>query len=280
MTAPCRARSARRPTVTAPARTPATVSDPALAAVLDWWDVHARHLPWRASRDVYAIWVSEVMSAQTSLARAAQAWERWMSRWPTIGALADASLTDVLAQWQGLGYPRRARDLHRSARIVVGSGWPEDLTELPGVGVYVAAAIRCFAREEPVLPRDVNVVRVLARRFPDGVDIAGDPWRAGQALMEFGQRICAARPSCERCPARAGCAGPSGPAAGDGDGTGRPPRRQKPFAGSLRQRRGRLLAQVIATGDVALVGTDADAAVGLAADGLVRILGGRVLAPE
>jgi A/G-specific adenine glycosylase len=251
------------------------VTDPPLAAVLEWWDRHRRPLPWRASRDVYAIWVSEVMSAQTTVGRAAEAWERWITRWPTVESLAAASLADVLALWQGLGYPRRARDLHRSARIVARSGWPQDLTALPGVGVYVASAIRCFALEEPVLPRDVNVRRVLERRFPDGVDIAADPWRAGQALMEFGQRVCAVRPRCEVCPVRAGCRG-AGSQASPGP---RPARRQKPFEGSLRQRRGRLLRQVIAEGSVAAGSVDAEAADGLVADCLVVREGDRLRAP-
>jgi A/G-specific adenine glycosylase len=250
------------------------MADPALVAVRDWWAANARELPWRSSRDVYAVWVSEVMSAQTTVGRAAEAWVQWMRRWPTVEDLARASLADVLAQWQGLGYPRRARDLHRSARIVVESGWPEDFTELPGVGAYVAAAIRCFALEEPVLPLDVNVARVLRRRFPGGVDISSDPWRSGQAMMEFGQRICAARPRCERCPVRAGCRGSDdlepGPAL----------RRRKPFAGSLRQRRGRLLARVIAEGGVPFEGADRDAAAGLAQDGLVVLAGDRLLPPE
>lgn len=250
------------------------MADPDLAAVLDWWTANARELPWRSSRDVYAVWASEVMSAQTTVARAAEAWVRWMQRWPTVEALARASLADVLGEWQGLGYPRRARDLHRSARIVVESGWPEDLTELPGVGAYVAAAIRCFALEEPVLPLDVNVKRVLRRRFPGRVDISGDPWRAGQAMMEFGQRICSARPRCELCPVRAGCTGSE-------DLERRPgPRRQKPFAGSLRQRRGRLLARVIADGGVPVEDADREAAAGLADDGLVVLAGGHVLPPE
>ena len=161
-------------------RSSTCMADRDLAAVLEWWTANARELPWRTSRDVYAVWVSEVMSAQTTVARAAEAWVRWMQRWPTVEALAGASLAEVLGEWQGLGYPRRARDLHRSARIVVESGWPEDLTELPGVGAYVAAAIRCFALEEPVLPLDVNVKRVLRRRFPGGIDISvtrGGPGR-------------------------------------------------------------------------------------------------------
>ena len=148
--------------------------------MLEWWTANARDLPWRATRDVYAVWVAEVMSAQTTVGRSARSWARWMERWPTVEALAAAALVDVLAAWQGLGYPRRARDLHRSARIIAAAGWPDDLTELPGVGAYVAAAVRCFAREEPVLPLDVNVRRVLRRRFPEGVDISGDPWRAGR----------------------------------------------------------------------------------------------------
>jgi A/G-specific adenine glycosylase len=250
-----------------------TVADPGVAAVLDWWTANARQLPWRTSRDVYAIWVSEVMSTQTTVNRAAEAWVRWMERWPTVDALAAASLADVLAEWQGLGYPRRARDLHRSARIVMDSGWPQDLTDLPGVGAYVAAAVRCFALEEPVLPLDVNVKRVLRRRFPEGADISADPWRVGQAIMEFGQQICAARPMCEMCPVSDGCGGSGDPA--DWPVT----RQQKPFEGSLRQRRGRLLREVIAGGVVAIEDADPEAAAGLVDDGLVVLGDGRLLAP-
>ena len=251
------------------------VADPEVAGVLDWWSANARPLPWRSSRDVYAVWVSEVMSAQTTVNRAAEAWACWMERWPTVAALAAASLAEVLGQWQGLGYPRRARDLHRSARIVVASGWPEDLQTLPGVGPYVAAAVNCFAREQPVLPMDVNVSRVLARRFPGGVDISGDPWRAGQALMEFGQRICSARPRCGECPVRPGCSGPSA-----GDGGAGPARRQETFEGSVRQRRGRLLRRVLAEGAVALEADDRGIAAGLAHDGLAVLDGGWLRRPE
>ena len=263
--------SAGTPHTTAPAW---TVTDAAVAAVLDWWAVHARPLPWRSTRDVYAVWVSEVMSAQTTVGRAAEAWLLWMARWPTVEALAAASLADVLGQWQGLGYPRRARDLHRSARIVAESGWPEDLRILPGVGPYIADAVRCFAREEPVLPMDVNVRRVLRRRFAGGIDISGDPWRAGQALMEFGQRVCTARPRCGACPVRRGCAGPD---AGDGDAV--PARRQKPFEGSVRQHRGRLLRRVLAEGAIAVEGVEAEIAAGLASDGLAVLEDGWLRPP-
>jgi A/G-specific adenine glycosylase len=251
-----------------------SVSDPDVSAVLDWWTANARPLPWRSTRDVYAVWVSEVMSAQTTVDRAAQAWVRWMKRWPTVEALATASLADVLVQWQGLGYPRRARDLHRSARIVARSGWPDDLRALPGVGPYIAAAVRCFAREEPVLPLDVNVRRVLRRRFDGAVDISGDPWRAGQALMEFGQRVCTARPSCGGCPVREGCAGPA-----SADRAAGPARRQKPFEGSVRQRRGRLLRRVLAEGGVPVERHEAEVAAGLADDGLALLEDGWLRPP-
>ncbi|MGH2895038.1 MAG: A/G-specific adenine glycosylase [Solirubrobacteraceae bacterium] len=259
--------------ITAPAW---RVSDPEVAAVLDWWTANARPLPWRATRDVYAVWVSEVMSAQTTVNRSAEAWVEWIERWPTVEALAAASLADVLTQWQGLGYPRRARDLHRSARIVVRFGWPEDLRTLPGVGPYIAAAISCFAREEPVLPLDVNVRRVLRRRFQGGIDISDDPWRAGQALMEFGQRVCTARPGCGACQVRVGC---PGPAAADNDAA--PARRQEPFQGSVRQRRGWLLRRVLAEGAVDVGGGEREIAAGLASDGLA-VLGddGRLRPPR
>ncbi|MGZ4177439.1 MAG: A/G-specific adenine glycosylase [Solirubrobacteraceae bacterium] len=261
--------------ITAPDR---SVTDPEVAGIIEWWTDNARSLPWRVTRDVYAVWVSEVMSAQTTVNRAAQAWLRWMERWPTVEALAGASLGDVLGQWQGLGYPRRARDLHRSARIVAASGWPDDLETLPGVGPYIAAAVRCFALEEPVLPMDVNVARVLRRRFPGGVDTAQDPWRAGQALMEFGQRVCTARPRCRECPVRDGCAGPDAGEAGAGGA--RAVRRQKPFEGSVRQRRGRLLRRVLAEGVVVLEDEDGEIAAGLARDGLAVLAGDRLTAPR
>lgn len=269
MSAPVARRSRQPP----PQPAVGTDADRALGAVIDWWTGAARPLPWRATRDPYAVWVSEVMSAQTTVGRAAEAWVRWMQRWPTVQALAGATLTDVLVQWQGLGYPRRARDLHRSAQIVATAGWPEDLTTLPGVGPYVAAAVRCFAREEPVLPVDVNVRRVLRRRFPAGLDITADPWRAGQAIMEFGQRVCCARPRCELCPVQEGCPGP-------GEDAGTAGRRQAPFAGSLRQRRGRLLRRVLAEGAVAVSPADAPVARGLCADGLAVLSGGILRPPD
>jgi A/G-specific adenine glycosylase len=224
---------------------------------------------------VYAVWVAEVMSAQTSLLRAVSAWETWMARWPTVEALAEASLADVLTHWQGLGYPRRARDLHRSAQLVAAHGWPADLTVLPGVGPYIDAAVRCFALEEPVLPRDVNVDRVLKRRLPAGVDISQDPWRAGQALMEFGQRICTSRPACPACPVASDCPGPDTAR----ETEQRRARRQKPYPGSLRQRRGQLLTEVLAHRAVPRAAADPEAADGLLADGLLLAQGPWLVPP-
>jgi A/G-specific adenine glycosylase len=251
-----------------------SVDDAHVSAVLHWWTAGARQLPWRQTRDVYAVWVSEVMLIQTQVERVEPAWRAWMDRWPTVTQLAAASLADVLGQWQGLGYPRRARDLHRSARIVARCGWPDDLTALPGVGAYVDAAVRCFALEQPVLPVDVNVRRVLRRRFPGGVDSTGDPWRTGQALMEFGQRICTARPRCGECPVNDGCVGV------DADPERASPRASRRFEGSLRQRRGQLLHQVIADGAVPADAADPEAAAGLAADGLVLVADGWLLPPS
>src|ERR1051326_6661617 len=133
------------------------------AALLAWYHAHRRDLPWRRTRDPYAILVSEVMLQQTQVERVVPRYERWLARWPSVEALAAASGAAVIAEWQGLGYTRRALRLHRAARAVVEHGWPDDPTALPGVGSYTAAAIRNFAFGEDVLPRDTNVRRVEER---------------------------------------------------------------------------------------------------------------------
>src|ERR1051326_6328213 len=102
--------------------------------LLDWFAVHGRELPWRQTRDPYAILVSEVMLQQTQVERVVPRYLRWLERWPTVETLAAASTADVIREWQGLGYNRRAVNLHRAARAVGAHGWPDDLTELPGVG--------------------------------------------------------------------------------------------------------------------------------------------------
>ena len=128
--------------------------------LLAWYGAVGRDLPWRRTRDPYAILVSEVMLQQTQVERVVPRYERWLARWPTADALAAASPADVIVEWQGLGYNRRAVALHRAATRVAAEGWPDDLTELPGVGPYTAAAVANFAFGENVLPRDVNVDRV------------------------------------------------------------------------------------------------------------------------
>src|SRR6188474_545242 len=128
------------------------------ARLLHWFAVHGRDLPWRHTRDPYAILVSEIMLQQTQVTRVVPRYLAWLERWPTIEALAAASPADVIRAWQGLGYNRRGLNLHRAACVVASRGWPDDLTELPGVGPYTASAVRSFAFGDPVLPRDTNVL--------------------------------------------------------------------------------------------------------------------------
>lgn len=243
-----------------------------------WFDRDGADLPWRRTRDRYAVLVSEVMLQATQVSRVVPFFERWMQRWPTPQALAEAPLGQVLAAWHGLGYPRRARNLQRAAAVVVAEGWPQRLQELPGVGPYTAAAIACFADGQDVLPVDVNVRRVLARRWPDGWPGAPNDraWEAGQALMDLGRLVCTARaPACARgCPLREGCPAADGGHVAEVTPAGR---RQSRYAGSMRQRRGRLLAAIAAHGRVEL-DADPDAAESLIIDGLAR-RGRRFLLP-
>ncbi len=203
------------------------------------------------------------MSQQTQVERVVPRWQRWLERWPTLEALAAASAADVIREWQGLGYNRRALALHRAAQQVAAHGWPEDLTELPGVGRYTADAVSCFAFGRPVLPVDVNVRRV-AERTGHSFSPA-----AAQALMDLGKTVCLARvPRCAICPLAGRC--PS---------RGRrfePSRRQGPFEGSFRQRRATAL-RAVASGSQP---QDAEAVASLARDGLVRVDGPIVSLPE
>src|SRR5436853_7840285 len=128
-----------------------------------WYLKHSRDLPWRRTRDPYAILVSEVMAQQTQVERVVPRWQRWLARWPTAAALAAASSADVIGEWQGLGYNRRALNLHRAAQHIAAHGWPDDLTTLPGVGRYTADAVGNFAFGRDVLPVDTNVRRIQER---------------------------------------------------------------------------------------------------------------------
>jgi A/G-specific adenine glycosylase len=234
-------------------------------ALLAWFGEHRRDLPWRRTRDPYAVLVSEVMLQQTQVARVVPRYVAWLGRWPTVEALAAASPAQVIREWQGLGYNRRGLNLHRAARVVADRGWPDDLTELPGVGAYTAAAVRNFALGEAVLPVDTNVRRVQERT---GTSFSP---AAGQALMDLGATICLARvPRCGMCPLADRC--PS---------RGRryePLRRQSRFEGSFRQRRARVL-RAVAESPRARAELDAEAVAALARDGLVLVESGTVALP-
>jgi A/G-specific adenine glycosylase len=196
--------------------------------LLAWFDRHRRDLPWRRTRDPYGIWLSEVMLQQTRIETALPYYQRFLEKFPTVEDLARADIAEVLALWSGLGYYRRARQLHAAARKVVEiGGFPrtvEELRELPGIGPYTAAAVAsiAFGVVEPVL--DGNVERVLSRWLALELDpksrparermlaaAAGllDPERAGdsnQALMEVGATVCVPkRPRCLLCPIAPGC---------------------------------------------------------------------------
>jgi len=189
--------------------------------LLRWYRRTARPLPWRRTADPYAILVSEMMAQQTQIARVLPAYARFLRRFPTLAVLAEASLGDVLREWSGLGYNRRARDLHRIAQAHP-DGLPrtvEALDALPGVGAYTAGAVACFAYGQRVAFADTNIRRVLGRVFLGRVatereavalDLAHLPARAvaswHQALMDLGATICSTHePRCGRCPLRSSC---------------------------------------------------------------------------
>ena len=170
--------------------------------LLAWYRRAARDLPWRATRNPYAILVSEFMLQQTQVSRVVDFYPRFLKRFPTIAALARARPKAVMEQWDGLGYYARARNLHKLAKQLSATGYqvpadPAALTELPGVGRYTAGAVACFAYEQPVPAVDTNVKRVLGRVFRKkdvwGLATAIVPkngktaWKLNQALMELGR---------------------------------------------------------------------------------------------
>jgi A/G-specific adenine glycosylase len=218
-----------------PTNTAESLANPVIMAnirdsLLTWWHQNRRDLPWRHTRDPYRILVSEVMLQQTQVDRVIPHYYRWLERFPTVDALADAPTADVIAQWAGLGYNRRAVNLQRTAQAVVerGGDFPRDveaLRELPGIGPYTAGAIACFAFEQDVPFIDTNMRRVLHRVFlgpeipePRANDReitaiageilpAGSGWDWNQALIEFGALQCTARkPLCVVCPLQHHCA--------------------------------------------------------------------------
>jgi A/G-specific adenine glycosylase len=239
-------------------------------AVLKWYSQNARDLPWRKTRDPYAILVSEVMLQQTQVARVVPRYVEWLERWPTADALASATPADVIRAWSGLGYNRRAVNLHRCAQAVAARGGfptePEELRRLPGIGPYTAAAIACFAFGAQIAAPDTNAKRVLERAFP-GRDVSvpvGRAYEWNQALFDLGREVCIARrPRCGVCPLAAGC-----PSRGR---TYAPLRRQSRFEGSFRQRRARLLRELAAAGRLPEAECDAEALVSLVRDGLADV---------
>jgi A/G-specific adenine glycosylase len=195
-----------------------------------WFDAHRRELPWREDRDPYRVWISEVMLQQTTVAAVIPRFERFLQRFPTLQALAAAEESEVLLEWEGLGYYSRARNLHRGARQIVerhGGQFPSDresIAALPGVGPYILGAIlsQAFEVRAPIV--EANTKRLYCRLFGQAGDITSKPvtdwmWQVAeeilpktrvgdfnQALMEVGALICTpTNPACGECPFRSKC---------------------------------------------------------------------------
>jgi len=271
-------------------------------SLLSWAEGARRDLPWRRTRDPWAVLVSELMLQQTQVARVVPRYEAFLARFPTPAATAAAPVAEVVRAWAGLGYNRRAVNLHRAATEVVaghGGDLPTTLAELvalPGVGPYTARALLAFAYELDVGVVEVNSARVLARAvagrpldapaaqaLADALVPKGRGWAWNQAMLDLGAIICTkAAPQCQACPLRRCCtwltAG-AGRAADPAIGSAGCGSRQSTFAGSDRQGRGRLV-DALRRGPVAQYGLaeaagwpdDPDraarVAAGLVADGL------------
>ena len=268
-------------------------------AVLGWGVPTMRDLPWRAERDPWRILVSEVMLQQTQVERVIPKWNAFLAAFPTPADCATASLGDVLRLWQGLGYPRRARNLQAAAVVVVdlhGGQLPDDLDgllALPGIGPYTARAVLAFAFERDVAVVDTNIARILARtagerltpkRAQERADEAvpaGQGWVWNQVVMDLGATLCRPTPTCTPCPLAGSCdwhlAGHPhpDPATGSAGVSGK----QARFEGSDRQARGKVLAAVGAEARPAAHFDDRIIA-GLVADGLVIVSDDTVRLPE
>jgi A/G-specific adenine glycosylase len=241
------------------------------AAIADWGSGEAAgsrrpHLPWRSTRAPWPVLVSEVMTQQTQVARVVPVFERFLERFPTPAACAAAPLGEVLRAWRGLGYNRRARQLHLAARAIVtdhGGRVPDELTALealPGVGPYTARAVLAFAFGRDVGVLDTNAGRVVARavagrslgrreaqQLVDAMVPAGRGWAFGQALLDLGATVCVAgAPRCKACPVVRRCRWSAGgrTAPDPASGSAAVGRRQSTFEGSDRQARGRLVEEL------------------------------------
>jgi A/G-specific adenine glycosylase len=236
-------------------------------ALLDWWDAGHRDLPWRRGRDPYEILVSETMLQQTQAERVIPKYRAFLAQFPTLAALANASPADVIRAWAGLGYNRRAVNLHRMARVVVdehGGRLPAEvvsLERLPGVGPYTARAVASIAFGVPAAAVDTNVRRVLTRilhgdgesrparaaqELADTMLVTARPGEWNQVLMELGARVCTGpAPRCSECPVRRLCAAePAIRAVRESGARYRAPRQARPqgrFTDSVRFWRGRVI---------------------------------------
>jgi A/G-specific adenine glycosylase len=270
-------------------------------AVLAWGRDRLRDLPWRAVRDPWWILIAEVMSQQTTISRVVDKWQVAICRYPTPADLAAAPLADLLRLWEGLGYPRRARNLHAGAGLITdrhNGQVPDDLEALlalPGIGPYTARAVLAFAFERDVGVVDANTSRVLARVTGQRLRPAaaqtladrwvpnGEGWAWNQILMDLGHALCRPVPRCSHCPLAPACAwhhsGHAHPDPATGSaGVSRP---QARFEGSLRQQRGAVL-RAVARNSLTRNEIDTAAAVidSLIADGLLSEEAGRLSLPE
>lgn len=242
------------------------------AAVLAWWEGRRRDLPWRATRDPWAVLVCEVMAQQTQVARVAERWAPFLERFPTPTACAAEPVSEVLRWWTGMGYNRRALNLHRCATEVVarhGGRLPHTLPELlalPGIGPYTARAVLAFAFEHDAAIVDTNTARVLARwadrrltarevqAAADAALPSGTAWAWNQAMLDLGATVCTRRnPDCEACPVagRCGWANAGHLRPDPADGSAGVSGGQSRFDGSDRQGRGRLV-EALRSGPVRL----------------------------
>jgi len=258
--------------------------------VLAWGSRQLRDLPWRSERDPWAILVAEVMLQQTQADRVIPKWRAFLAAYPQPADCAMASLADVLRLWQGLGYPRRARNLRTTAELVGdrhGGRLPDDLDALlalPGIGPYTARAVLAFAFERDVGVVDTNIARVLARTtgerlspkraqaLADAVVPHEHGWIWNQVMMDLGATLCRPAPHCAACPLAGTCAWHLGghPDPDPSVGSAGVSTRQAPFDGSARQARGRLLA-ALHDGARPVGEFDARVVATLVADGLVEV---------